>query len=81
MPSFNFGGLETPQFLGSESSMPSENGRRDEMAMKAEQPTTEASWTEGAVFEPDLVPYRRESTQPENVRSFFLQLFHLSSIR
>jgi len=77
MPSFGFSGLETSRFSGSESSMPSENGRSDEMGVEAEQPTTaierntEASWTKGAVFEPDIVPYQKESRQSESVRSFF----------
>ena len=56
MPSFDFGGLETSRFSGSESSMAS---RSDETGVEAEQ----------------------ELAQPESVRSFFLQVVRLSSIR
>ena len=76
MPSFNFGGLETSRCSGSEPSIPSENGRSDEMGVEGEQPgiaierNTEASWGEGAGFEPDIIPLQA-STQPGSVRPFF----------
>jgi len=76
MSFFDFGGLETSRCPGSESSIPSENGRSDEMGVEEEQATiaiersTEASWGERPVFEPDSVPHQ-ESTQPVSVRPFF----------
>jgi hypothetical protein len=80
MPLFNPGGVETSQCSGSESGMPPENGRSDEMGVEVEQSTattehnTEASWGERAVFEPDIVPHQMGLTQPRCVRSFFSNL-------
>jgi hypothetical protein len=76
MPLFNLGGVETSQCSGSESSMPPENSRSDEIGVEAEQSTaviehnTEASWGEHPVFKPEIVPHKKDSTQPGSVRPF-----------
>jgi hypothetical protein len=81
MPFLGFSGLETSRLSGSESRIqPSENGRSDERGTEAKQSTTaigrdtEASWSEGAGFEPDIVHYQQESSHPGIVSLFFLNL-------